>query len=477
MAISKILHMKQAKSGYPAKHLANGLKYIMDADKTMDGQYVSAGNCTPENALQQMLDTKRHFGKMDKRQGYHFIISFEEEELTEDIAFEIVGQFVKEFLGDDFEAVYAIHNDTDHIHGHIIFNSVRCTTGYKYDYRTGDWDKIIQPLVNRLCEEHGLSTLNMEEVKEKRRLVKSENPKIEEETAGEQKRKHSDRDKRILSDVDCAVQDADTYEEFLEILHHMGYETRGRKHLAVKETGAERARRLDTLGEEYTEEMLRCRIAQPPVLSAAKEKTVAEIRYVFVPYRNRHLTRYQKQCFIRKYRAGKIHADTKTWKYKSNLQALKRLQAEYLFWDKYKIHSKAQLDEIVSSIDSRMKAVRGKKKELYRKRAPYEAVLSLLKEAEYAEIEASLYLEGYQEYAGEYEQYREVEEQLSALGYSVSDARKTGEHFAAEKQKLEDERRELLKEKHIALRLKEKIYQKERNWERAQDEIEQKRQL
>lgn len=70
MAITKILHMKQAKSGYMAKHLANGLKYIMDPDKTEGGRYVSSSNCIPENALAQMLETKRHFGKLDKRQGY-----------------------------------------------------------------------------------------------------------------------------------------------------------------------------------------------------------------------------------------------------------------------------------------------------------------------------------------------------------------------------------------------------------------------
>lgn len=475
MAISKILHMKQAKSGYPAKHLANGLKYIMDADKTMDGRYVSGNNCMPENALQQMLDTKRHYGKMDKRQGYHFIISFEEEEVTEDTAFEIVGQFVNEFLGKNYEAVYAIHNDTDHIHGHIIFNSVSCATGYKYDYRSGDWDRKIQPLVNRLCEEHGLSTLNLENVKEKRKQNKKEISDSKEQNKGNQKRKYSERDKRILADVDSAVQDADTYDEFLEILHHMGYETHGRKHLAVREFGAERARRLDTLGEEYTEEMLRCRIDQPPIPMVEESEKQSEILYVFVPYRNRHLTRYQKECFVRKYRAGKIQADTKTWKYKSNIQSLKRLQEEYLFWDKYKLHSKRQLNEIVSSIDEKIRAVKNKKKELYKKRAPYEAILSLQKEAEYAEIEASLYLEGYQEYADEYAQYRKVEEKLAKLGYSVLDARKAGEFFEAEKQRLEEERRMLIKEKRIALRLKEKVYEKERRWERTNNEIQQNR--
>lgn len=174
MAITKIMHMKQAKSGYMAKHLANGLKYIMDPDKTEDGRYISGNNCFPENALEQMLETKRHFGKLDKRQGYHFIISFEEEEITEDTAFELVGEFVKEYLGKDYEAVYAIHNDTDHIHGHIIFNSVRCTDGYKYDYPKGEWEHRIQPLVNDLCKKYGLSILDLEEVKEKKSAGRKE---------------------------------------------------------------------------------------------------------------------------------------------------------------------------------------------------------------------------------------------------------------------------------------------------------------
>lgn len=221
MAISKVLHMKQAKSGYMAKHLANGLKYIMDPDKTEGGRYVCGNNCVPENALEQMLDTKRHFGKLDKRQGYHFIISFEEEEVTEDTAFELIGKFVKEYLGPDFEAVYAIHNDTDHIHGHIIFNSVRCTNGYKYDYPKGEWEYRIQPLVNRLCEEYGLSTLDMEEVREKRK--RKDIPKGQ-----EAEKRVSMRNQRIKKDVDRAVEDADTYEEFLELLKCMGYELSGK---------------------------------------------------------------------------------------------------------------------------------------------------------------------------------------------------------------------------------------------------------
>lgn len=334
MAITKCLHMKQAKTGYPAKHLANGLRYIMNPEKTEHGRYVCGHNCIPEQALSQMVDTKRHFGKLDKRQGYHFILSFEEDEVSEEEAFQVVGEFVTEFLGKDFEAVYAVHNDTDHIHGHIIFNSVRCTTGYKYDYKNRDWENIIQPLTNRICKEHGLSVLDLEKVKEKRKQ------KGQEETS------LSERDRRIKRDMDQALQDAGSYEEFLENLSNMGYELRGRKRLSVREPGAGRARRLDQLGEEYTEERLRQRFGRLPIPEMTGEEIPVEWTYVFIPYRERHLTRYQKECFLRRYRQGKPMADSKTWKYRAAIHELKKLQEEFDFLAAYRIQDKAQLKAI-----------------------------------------------------------------------------------------------------------------------------------
>lgn len=468
MAITKILHMKQAKSGYMAKHLANGLKYIMDPDKTEGGRYVSGSNCIPENALAQMLETKRHFGKLDKRQGYHFIISFEEEDITEETAFEVVGQFVKEYLGPDFEAVYAIHNDTDHIHGHIIFNSVRCTNGYKYDCPKGEWEHRIQPLVNRLCEEHGLSTLDMEEVLEKR---KKRREGIKEEP--KKQKALSERNQRIKRDVDRAVQDADTYEEFLEILEYMGYELSGKKHLALREIGAERARRIDLFGEEYTEEMLRCRIEKPPVPAQQEDRKEAELLYIYIPYRNRHLTRHQKECFIRKYRARKIHKSPKSWEYKSSLQALKRLQEEYIFWAEHDIRSIEGLSDAKMAASERMKEVREKKRELEEEKKPYQAVLHLLGELEPLQMEAELYKEGYPEFSGEFLAYEAVCQKLEGLGYSVPDARRTEAYFQTRTQALEEEKRQAIKEKRIAERLLSKVYSRERG-KSVQHEIRNK---
>ena len=467
MAITKILHMKQAKSGYLAKHLANGLKYIMDPDKTEDGRYISGSNCFPENALEQMLETKRHFGKLDKRQGYHFIISFEEEEITEDTAFELVGEFVKEYLGKDYEAIYAIHNDTDHIHGHIIFNSVRCTDGYKYDYPKGEWEHRIQPLVNDLCKKYGLSVLDLEEVKEKRkRRQKGETEKPR------QKKKMSARNQRIKRDVDRAVEDAETYEEFLENLRSMGYELSGRKHLSVRETGAERVRRLDLLGEEYTEEMLRYRIEHSSYPAPEADQNRDKLFYIYIPYRNRHLTRYQKECFIRKYRAGKIRKRPDSWKYKRSLQELRRLQEEYLFWAKHNIRSKQDLYTAMAEAKAMSEKIQEQHRKLAGEKKDYQDVLQLYKELGKYQMEAELYKEGYQEFSEEAGVYEKLCEKLAEAGYTVEEAGKLETDFQSREQKLKEKRREAIKDKRTGERLLHKVYEKEKNREKA---IEKKR--
>lgn len=110
-----------------------------------------------------MRQTKEQFGKTDKRQGYHIILSFAEGEVDAATAFEITGKFAKEYLGSDYEALYTVHDNTDHIHAHIIFNSVSFRTGNKYHYKKGDWAEKIQPVTNRLCMEYGLSVIGIPE--------------------------------------------------------------------------------------------------------------------------------------------------------------------------------------------------------------------------------------------------------------------------------------------------------------------------
>ena len=107
MAISKILYIGDCGAGYAGKHLKQALDYITVPEKTGGGQFVGSLNCQQEQVYEQMRQTKEQFGKTDQRQGYHLIISFVEGEVDADTAFEVIGKFAKEYLGKDYEALYA----------------------------------------------------------------------------------------------------------------------------------------------------------------------------------------------------------------------------------------------------------------------------------------------------------------------------------------------------------------------------------
>ena len=94
------------------------------------------------------------------------LLGISDETLQENTAMKVIQEFVNEYLESDYEAVYAVHNNTSHIHGHIIWNSVRFTDGYKYHYKKGDWERDIQSRVDRICEKYGLNKLEVRKDKE-----------------------------------------------------------------------------------------------------------------------------------------------------------------------------------------------------------------------------------------------------------------------------------------------------------------------
>lgn len=130
MAITKILNIMESEGRNPASHLKNALEYIQNPDKTEECVLVGGINCLPDTAFEQMEETKNIFHKTGKRQGYHVIISFSpEEKVTSEQAMYVLEHFANDVLSDDYEAVYAVHTDREHMHGHLIWNSVSMTTG------------------------------------------------------------------------------------------------------------------------------------------------------------------------------------------------------------------------------------------------------------------------------------------------------------------------------------------------------------
>lgn len=220
MAITKLMHMKESP-GWPHTHLKNSIDYILDVKhggkKTQHGVLVG-GNCglNNEEILNNFLETKREYGKLDKRQGYHFVLSFPKGEPDTETAYKVAEEFCQQFLGDSYDYVFAVHTDKEHLHAHVIFNSVSRETGLKYHYKKHDWEKIIQPITDRICREYGLGALAFEE----KRVGKSYA-----EWAAKREGK-CNWTNIIRADVDYAIQQADSFTEFFGIMKEMGYELR-----------------------------------------------------------------------------------------------------------------------------------------------------------------------------------------------------------------------------------------------------------
>ena len=138
-------------------------------------------------------------------------MSFVKDEVTPELAYEITEKFINELIGGKYEAVFAVHDNTEHVHSHIVFNSVSFIDGRKYHYKKGDWQSIIQPITNRICKEYGLSCLNLDD--EKANRVEAKSGRV---------REWSDRrdgafvwSEMIRRDIDACILQADDMESFV----------------------------------------------------------------------------------------------------------------------------------------------------------------------------------------------------------------------------------------------------------------------
>ena len=212
MAITKILNIMESEGRNPTTHLKNALEYIQNPDKTEECVLVGGINCLPDTAFEQMEETKNIFNKTGKRQGYHVIISFSpEEKVTAEQAMYVLEHFAKDVLGDDYEAVYAVHTDREHMHGHLIWNSVSMTTGKKYNSPKGNWKNHLQPITNKYCDELGLTIMPAEY---------SRNPK---NISRDKWEKEMSMKEIILRDAKMCAYAAGNVEHFKYLMKRLGY--------------------------------------------------------------------------------------------------------------------------------------------------------------------------------------------------------------------------------------------------------------
>ena len=447
MAISKILHMKDSGNSFHARHLKRALDYVMNPEKTQGGRLVGAINCQTDMAFEQMMDTKKQFGKTDKRQGYHIILSFKEDEVEPDRAFEITQKFVAEYLGDAYEAVFVVHDNTDHVHSHIVFNSVSFVDGKKYRYEKGDWAKYIQPITNKLCQEYGLSIIDVEDgSKEKQH----ENYKDWSEYR-EGSFVWADMIKR---DLDACILQANDFSGFLELLSEKGYEVKQGKYLAVRPQGMTRFRRCKTLGENYSQEAIVERIAKEDLSfyqSQNEEKQAAIVKCYVKRYHRAKMSGLQKRYYAKLYRIGKLKKKpySQVWKYKDDIRKMHKLQEEYLFLVNHDIHSAEELVSVISSLTDKRKEVSAEKSRIYKARERSRELFDIADDMKELEPAEKSFLQGDVFFTDEHLQWETLKQKLLSQGYSLEEVEALRKHYKEEYSKACAKERAVFKELNI----------------------------
>lgn len=232
--------------------LSKAIAYILNPEKTDEKLLVSSYGCASETAAREFEWTR----KIAEQKGMnpvriiarHVIQSFEIGEVTPELAHEIGKQFADEILGGKYEYVLTTHIDKDHVHNHLIFNAVDFVNYHAYkSYKRIYYD--MREVSDRLCKENGLSV-----------IPPSQNKGMGYKEYTEAKRGTSWKQK-LKQTIDRLVITAKDYDDFLRLMQEAGYEIKTGKYISFRAKGQERFTRSKTIGENYTEERIKERIA------------------------------------------------------------------------------------------------------------------------------------------------------------------------------------------------------------------------
>lgn len=352
MAITKILNIKESEGRNPASHLKNALEYIQNPNKTEECVLVGGINCLPDTAFEQMEETKNIFHKTGKRQGYHVIISFSpEEKVTAEQAMYVLEHFAKDVLGDDYEAVYAVHTDREHMHGHLIWNSVSMTIGKKYNSPKGNWRNHLQPITNKYCDELGLSIMPAEY---------SRNPK---NISRDKWEKEMSMKEIILRDAKMCAYAAGNVEHFKYLMKRLGYVFKKDAWMEVQAPGFRYYHSLAKMDEMFAEDRLRHHVDMP---------WMAKPYFYSSDIRGLHrakLSPYQKRFYAKLYRLRIVEQKRFVVggaKYTEELKRFHQLQDEYLLLVNNDIKDIVELVNFRNKQEEKIQQIEDRQHEIYR---------------------------------------------------------------------------------------------------------------
>lgn len=346
--------------------LATALDYIGNEQKTVlpcESRLLTGINCNAETAYREMQETKRRWDKRGGILGYHIIHAYAPGEVTPQEAHEAGVEFARRLLGEKYEAVVATHLDRKHLHCHIVFNSVSLVDGGKYRSDFKSYFGTLRSTSNAVSHERGLSVIEPER-----------RGKHYAEWDAEQHGRPTVRG-AIRTDVDAAILRARSFSDFFALLRTRGYEVKTQgKYLAVKPSGASRYVRLKSLGEDYSEDAIRTRLAVPraerstPRQPEQKPSTAKRYRaHAPMPPRKKvkgfHAL-YLYYCYLLRGRRSK-RARPAPFPIRQEAAKLRRYQRQFQFLRENRIETMQELSMLHDALQAQIDALTERRKILY----------------------------------------------------------------------------------------------------------------
>ena len=386
--------------------LTRECKYVENDLKTFDGAYVGGHNVTSTNvalAVNEMMNVKKFFDKQDGRAALHMLISLPEEE-SDSVNASKLMQLCSDVLKDIFPNNQAVHTNTDNLHVHVIVNSVGLN-GRKIHQDSNFVSKVLQPCINKYAKWYNFTPNSKWEKKEKVSSYKY--PQL----------------KAVLRNaIDVAIENADSFDDFVQNLNEQGIDTRIGKHISLCIPGQRKAIRTHNLGSNYTRDAIIEKIItkrEKFVLTDVGNYTHSGPENIFTPTivkmkKYKDMTDAEKKQIIRELKLGKNpwrENRNMSWqlnKIADDLNSFERVQGYVeLYSDDGSIQG--ALDAI---LDAKKRVAHDKNMIAYAMRK-YHPILKIYEEMK--RLERKSYLYEYQnvaEYRGEFERYRELTRRL-----------------------------------------------------------------
>lgn len=340
------------------------------AKAAQDGRLLVSGiNCRPESTFAEMCATKERWGKTGGVLGYHLIHSYAPGEVTPEQAHELGTELAQRLFGGRYEAIVATHTDREHLHCHIVFNSVSFADGKKYQNKFRDYFGLIRETSNAVSRENGLSVIE---------------PKGHGKHYAEWNAERQDKPTMrglIRQDMDAALGHAITLGSFFALLEKQGYAVRrgpNIAHTAVRPPDGSRFIRLESLGEDYSEAALLRRmrgevIVPTPIALPRKHYKVRRGR-TDCPHRLRGLRalymRYLYRLGIRPTKRRK----RVPFSVRAECAKLEQYKRQFGLLHRYRIENAQELSMLSDALEANMDALTARRAKLYRRKRRGEEV-------------------------------------------------------------------------------------------------------